>query len=76
MPTGRGFYDWHTSDPNELLAALRDRQIVRQLDFFAKWTRTMYPKGSGVVFYCAVNDDSDSVGKRLPTPFAALNPEP
>jgi 3-hydroxybutyryl-CoA dehydrogenase len=32
MPTGRGFYDWHTSDPKELLE-LRDRQIVRQLDF-------------------------------------------
>ncbi len=32
MPSGRGFYDWKTSDPNELLE-LRDRQIVRQLDF-------------------------------------------
>jgi 3-hydroxybutyryl-CoA dehydrogenase len=32
MKSGRGFYDWQTRDPDELLER-RDRQIVRQLDF-------------------------------------------
>ncbi len=32
MRSGRGFYDWHARDPNDLLER-RDRQIVRQLDF-------------------------------------------
>ncbi len=32
MPSGGGFYDWRSRDPDALLE-LRDRQIVRQLDF-------------------------------------------
>jgi 3-hydroxybutyryl-CoA dehydrogenase len=32
MRTGRGFYDWQSRSPDELLER-RDRQIVRQLDF-------------------------------------------